>query len=131
MAPCPGEERTADGEDEAEDGAVLERKRSRPNLRWHDANSRVVGCGSHGRLGAGVLSERVHARLRSRTFDELSRRFPWAVPALGWEPEALPCRVPDGRARNLGAVCGTEVNCGTRSITGTDPSARACAGRRL
>src|SRR5713101_3771449 len=105
MPPRPGEERAADGEDEAEDGAVLERKRSRPNLRWHDAHSRVVGCGSNGRLGAGVLSERVHARLRSRAFDELSGRFLFAVPTPGREPEALPRAVPDGRARNLAGVC--------------------------
>src|ERR1700681_3181159 len=57
-----------------------------------------AGLGTYIALGAGILSERVYARFWSRTFDKLSGWFPCAVPALGREPETLPCRVPDGRA---------------------------------
>src|SRR3954452_22235889 len=82
-------------------------------------------------MGAGVLSERVHARLRRRTSDEFSGWISRFVPALGREPKTIPCRVPDGRARNLAALRGTEVSRAAPFVAGIDPPAGTRAGRRL
>src|SRR2546430_14139334 len=82
-------------------------------------------------MGAWVLSERVHARIRSRASDELSGRFSRFVPALGRESETVPRRVPHGRTRILAAVRGAEVSCGAPSVTGIDPATCAGVGSRL